>query len=100
VTNPAAFQAADAICLQRLPQTLATTGLKRSALFARVESGLFTRPVKLGPKLIAWPAHETQAIVRAYVAGASEAQIAALVKALHRKRTETPLPFQPAAAVA
>ncbi len=81
-----ALQADDSICLQRIPQVLAATGLKRTALFARVENGLFTKPVKVGPKCTAWPSHEVQAIVRAHVAGASEVEIAALVERLHQSR--------------
>ncbi len=81
----AATQAAE-IRLDRLPQTLAVIGLTRSALYARVAAGLFTRPVAIGPKCKAWPSDEVQAIVQAHVAGASEAEIAALVQALHDRR--------------
>lgn len=81
-------QAAD-VSLFRLPNVLATTGMTRSGLYARVASGLFTRPVKIGPKIIAWPAHEVQAIVQAHVSGMSESGIALLVQRLQKNRTVT-----------
>lgn len=44
--------------LLRLPQTLAKTGLTRTALYAAVNAGRFPKPVKIGAKAVAWSAEE------------------------------------------
>jgi predicted DNA-binding transcriptional regulator AlpA len=96
VTTPEAAE----IRLYRLPQTLAVTSFSKSMLYDRIGRGVFTRPVKLGPMSVAWPSDEVAVLVRAVVAGASDAQLEALVKRLHKKRTENSVSCQPATAVA
>lgn len=75
------------ISLLRIPQVLSMTGLTRAALYKRTAAGYFVSPVKAcGPKRAAWPSDEVQEIIRAHIAGKSEADIAALVRALHQRR--------------
>lgn len=54
--------------LLRLPQTLARTGLSRTALYASVSAGTFPRPVKIGPasnaRAVAWSADEVDGWIR------------------------------------
>ena len=51
-----------------------------------VRDGLMTKPIKQGPRQRGWPDYEVDAINRAYAAGASRAEIRALVKELHAMR--------------
>lgn len=47
--------------LLRLPQVQARVGLSRSALYARIASGEFPKPVGLGVRAVAWPSDEIDA---------------------------------------
>ncbi|MCC6208565.1 MAG: AlpA family phage regulatory protein [Gammaproteobacteria bacterium] len=58
------------------------TGDSRSSLWAKAKIGLFTPPVKIGPRAIGWPAGEIAAINRARIAGKPDDEIRALVKSL------------------
>ncbi len=40
--------------LLRLPEVETTTGLKKSAIYARRKDGTFPEPVRLGGKAVAW----------------------------------------------
>jgi prophage regulatory protein len=62
------------------------TGLSRSAIYKSISDGTLTRPVHLGARAVAWPAHEVDAILAARVAGESTDAIKALVKHLHQQR--------------
>ena len=62
------------------------TGLSRSTLYQRISQGLFTRPVLIGPRSVAWPALEVEALNYARIAGVSEDAIRALVGRLHAAR--------------
>jgi prophage regulatory protein len=55
--------------LLRLPATMAATGLSRSSIYSKIQSGEFPKPVKLGPKAVGWVEEE--------VAQYNEAKIAA-----------------------
>jgi prophage regulatory protein len=55
----------------RLPDVLTRTGLKRSTLFARVKSGTFPAPVKIGPRMAGWPPAVVEAWVDQIAAGRS-----------------------------
>ena len=48
--------------LLRLPTVKAESGLSRSTIYLRVAQGLWTRPVSLGARAVAWPADEVQAL--------------------------------------
>jgi prophage regulatory protein len=54
--------------LMRRKQVEAATGLPRSTLFALVAEGKFPKPVKLGPKSIAWLDEEVGAWIAARIA--------------------------------
>ena len=75
------------VSLLRIPQVLSMTGLTRAALYKRAAAGYFVRPVKAcGTKRTGWPSDEVQTIIRAHIRGASEPEIADLVRTLHTRR--------------
>jgi prophage regulatory protein len=74
--------------LYRLKTVLGATGQTRSPFYADIQQGTMTRPVKIGPRAAAWPEHEIQTIVKARIAGASEAALRMLVEKLHEQRKE------------
>lgn len=53
----------------------------RSATYSAIEHGLLPRPIKIGKRAV-WPASEIDTVVRARIAGRSEAEIRTLVKKL------------------
>ena len=77
--------------LLRRPRVEQASGLCRSTLYARIATGLYTTPVRLGPRAVAWPSSEVQAINAARIAGRSDADIRALVTQLEAARTATPV---------
>ena len=72
--------------LLRLPAVKAECGYSRSTLYLRMSQGLWTRPVSLGARSVAWPAGEVAALNAARIAGKSEADIRALVARLQAAR--------------
>jgi len=48
------------IVLLRRKEVERRTGLSRSGIYALMDKGEFPRPVKLGPRSVAWPEHEIQ----------------------------------------
>lgn len=76
------------MAILRVPATLVETGASRSKLYADVAAGLFTRPVKLGPRASGFPSDEVQSIVRARIAGRTDEEIRALVRRLEAARQE------------
>lgn len=72
--------------LLRLPAVTNKTGDSRSPHYINVSEGLFTRPVKIGRRAVAWPAHEVDQIVAARIRGDSPAAIKRLVQQLHEAR--------------
>jgi prophage regulatory protein len=72
--------------LLRMPDTRAVTGLGRSTVYRLVSQGLFPPPVKLGPRSVAWPAGEVEAINAARIAAKSDDDIRLLVKRLMAAR--------------
>ncbi len=55
--------------LLRLPQVLARIPYRRSRFLALVREGVFPRPVKLGPRAVAWPESQIDALVKRIVNG-------------------------------
>lgn len=49
----------------RLPTVLALNGCSRSTLYAWIEQGRFPKPVRIGPRMVAWNVGE----VRLFLAG-------------------------------
>jgi prophage regulatory protein len=76
--------------LLRAPEVAHLTGRKRWSLYADIRAGLFTKPVVLGPRAVAWPASEVAALNRARIAGASQSELRTLVLDLHAKRKTPP----------
>lgn len=76
--------------LIRLPQTLDLQGISKSVLYANIQQGLMTPPVKIGNSS-AWPEQEVLAINAALIAGKSKDKIKELVKKLiaNRQNAET-----------
>lgn len=72
--------------LIRIRDVITRTGCPRSTLYLRISQGLFTRPVRIGVRAVAWPIHEIDAILKAWVAGYTEAQMGALVCKLEADR--------------
>lgn len=79
------------IRMLRLGDVLAKTGLSRTGVYDDAAAGLFTKPVKIGARAAAWPAHEVEAVLRARLSGTSIEQLRALVKRLHAARTSDDL---------
>lgn len=74
--------------LVRLPSVIALTGMGRATIYDYIQRGLFVQPVKLGPKLAAWPRDEIDRINAARIAGRSPDEIKALVAALMDARKD------------
>lgn len=74
--------------LLRLPTVKGESGLSRSTIYLRIAQGLWTKPVSLGARAVAWPELEVQALNAARIAGKTETEIRALVARLHAARCE------------
>ena len=73
----------------RMPLVKNETGHRSHAsIYNAIKAGLFTKPVPIGQRSVAWPDFEVAAIVSARIAGKSEDEIRELVKRLHAKRAE------------
>jgi prophage regulatory protein len=72
--------------LLRIERVLDARGIKKSQHYADIQAGLFTRPIKIGKRASAWPAHEIYAINAARIAGKSEDEIKKLVAELESAR--------------
>jgi prophage regulatory protein len=70
----------------RLPQVLSKRGKGRSAHYADIQQGLFTKPVPIGARAVGWPDYEAEALVAAQVAGKSNSEIRQLVQRLEASR--------------
>jgi len=74
--------------LLRLPEVLKRTGFRRTTIYDYAKSGLFTKPVKIGMRAVAWPDNEVSAITAARIAGKSKEAISQLVNTLHAQRQQ------------
>jgi prophage regulatory protein len=63
----------------RKPAVKHASGFPNSTLHLRISQGLWTPPVQLGPRSVAWPADEVEALIGARIAGRSDEEIRALV---------------------
>ena len=75
--------------IQRLPEVKADSGLSRSSIYAYVAQGLWTHPVRIGPRAVGWPRREVEAINAARIAGRSADQIRTLVAELEAARVQS-----------
>lgn len=71
---------------ERLPAVLSRRSDGRSRLYLDIQQGLWTPPVRMG-RASAWPEHETQALLAARLAGASDDELRAVVRKLLEQRT-------------
>jgi prophage regulatory protein len=58
-----------------------------ASIYNAIRAGLFPRGVPIGQRAKGWPDYETDTIVKARIAGKSDAEIRKLVEVLHSKRT-------------
>jgi len=72
--------------LLRLPAVKAQSGYSRSTIYLRVSQGLWTKPVSLGARAVAWPAGDVAALNAARIAGKTDTQIRTLVQKLEAAR--------------
>lgn len=72
--------------LLRLPAVKAQSGYSRSTIYLRMSQGLWTKPVSLGARAVAWPAGDVAALNAARIAGKTDMQIRALVQKLEAAR--------------
>lgn len=72
--------------LLRLPAVKAESGYSRSTIYLRMSQGLWTKPVSLGARAVAWPAGDVTALNAARIAGKTDADIRALVAKLEAAR--------------
>lgn len=71
----------------RKPELREKMGLgSNSTVYAHVEEGTLTPPIKIGLRASGWPENEADAINAARIAGKSEDEIRELVKVLIAKR--------------
>jgi len=73
--------------LLRLPAVMAQSGYSRSTIYLRMSQGLWTKPVSLGARAVAWPAGDVAALNAARIAGKTDSQIRALVLTLEAGRS-------------
>ena len=74
----------------RLPAVKGRAGHRSDAsIYNAIRDGLFTTGVAIGQRAKGWPDYEVDAIIKARIAGKSNAEIRELVMALHAKRTES-----------
>jgi prophage regulatory protein len=78
---------ADRVAFVRRKQVQALMGPGRSTIYNRIQSGLMTRPISLGGRIVGWPESEIFALNRARIRGWSDDQIRALVVELEAARS-------------
>ena len=76
--------------LLRLQDVLQANGQGRSTFYDQLSKGLWTQPVPIGMRAVAWPAGEIGAVIAARIAGQTDAQIRSLVKELEAARKTAP----------
>lgn len=59
--------------LLRLPDVIERAGFKRSKLYALIARGEFPPPIKLGPRVSAWPSDEIDEWIAQRIAASREA---------------------------
>lgn len=72
----------------RLPQVLARRGIKRAKHYQDITRGLYTRPVRIGARAVAWPEHEVDELAAAALRGLSDGDIRVLVGRLEAARLD------------
>lgn len=80
------IQQMDLVTILRLGRVLVIRGKGRSAHYADIANGLYTKPVKLSERMVGWPAGEVMQLNAAVISGKSNAEIRELVERLHSER--------------
>ena len=73
--------------LLRIRTVLARYGCSRPCLYEQMADGAFPRPVKLGPKFVAWPESEVSQVIAARIAGKPVEAVRTLVAELIAARS-------------
>ena len=60
--------------------------IKKSKFYGDIKAGLYTPPVKIGPRTSRWPRSEVVALNAARIAGKTDTEIRALVNSLLASR--------------
>lgn len=71
------------------PEALEILGDSKTQLHEKIRRRLVVAPVRIGPRRVAFPSDELDAIVQARIAGLAEPQMQALVDELHARRRRT-----------
>lgn len=66
----------------RLPELLEQLAVGKTTLYARIKQGTFPPPVKFGERVSAWPEHEVDTVVIAYMRSATKEDLQKLVAQL------------------
>ncbi|GIL07049.1 MAG: hypothetical protein BroJett031_35690 [Betaproteobacteria bacterium] len=74
------------VSLHRLLAVLELAGMARSTLYEQVTAGLWTRPVRISRRAVAWPSGDVDALVAARIAGKCDDEVRKLVQQLHAER--------------
>ena len=72
--------------LLRLPDVLRKRARSRSSHYLDIQQGLFTHPVSIGARAVAWPDYEVAILNEARIAGKSDEEIRSLVSQLEASR--------------
>ncbi|MEI2746625.1 MAG: AlpA family phage regulatory protein [Ottowia sp.] len=56
----------------RIPAAKTQSGYSRSTIYLRIDQGLWTKPVSLGPRAVGWPADEVDALNAARISGKTD----------------------------
>lgn len=71
----------------RIPVVLKRRGISRSGHYSEVKARLYTAPIRIGPRAVAYPDYEVDLQNAARVAGMSESEIRDLVVELEAARS-------------
>lgn len=74
------------ISLISLHETLIRRKKSRATHYRDQAAGLFTLPVHVGRRAVAWPCYEVDRLIKAQIAGLDDGEIRELVKRLMRER--------------
>jgi prophage regulatory protein len=75
-----------ALTIWRRRQVEDASGYSRSTIYLRIRQGLWPKPVRLGARVVGWPASEVAAVNAARVAGLTEDEIRTMVSKLEAGR--------------
>lgn len=75
--------------LIRRPEVIQLTGLSKSSLYNRINDGLFTPPISLGARAVAFVASEVDAVILAMIQEQPPEEIKALVSNLIQQRKQS-----------